>query len=192
VGCNETLKVDVRIIAATNRDLSFEVSAGRFREDLFYRLNVVNLEVPPLRARPNDVLPLAMHFLARFAKENGKSTSGFDDEAMAHILAYRWPGNVRELENAIERAVVFADRPLIGVSCLPVGIGPATKGTVRIPGSTLEEIERHAILATLEACNGRTAQAAQMLDVSVRKIQYRLNEYGIQTPRMSSRPPPIT
>jgi two-component system response regulator HydG len=179
VGGNETVKVDVRIIAATNRDLQAEVAAGKFREDLFYRLNVVNIEMPPLRARPSDLMPLATHFLARFAKENGKDIEGFADDAVERIGAYRWPGNVRELENIMERAVVLCDAPKLTAKHLPAGVGAASKTGVRIPGSTMDEIERHAIISTLEACGGRTAQAAQMLDISVRKIQYKLHEYGV-------------
>jgi two-component system response regulator HydG len=183
VGGNETLKVDVRVVAATNRDLSTDVASGRFREDLFYRLNVVNVEMPPLRARPSDLLPLATHFLGKFAKENGKVIARFDDSAIERISGYRWPGNVRELENVIERAVVLCDEPSISSKHLPAGVGMVQRGSVRMPGSTLEEIERHAILSTLEAVGGRTAQAAQMLDISVRKIQYKLHEYGITMQR---------
>jgi two-component system response regulator HydG len=179
VGGNETVKVDVRIIAATNRDLAAEVAAGKFREDLYYRLNVVNVEMPPLRARPSDLLPLANHFLLRFSKENGKRIEGFSDDAVEHITGYRWPGNVRELENVIERAVVMCDGPSLTAKHLPAGVGAVPRGGVRIPGSTLTEIERHAILTTLEACGGRTTSAAQMLDISVRKIQYKLHEYGV-------------
>src|SRR3984957_1969580 len=175
VGGNETLKVDVRVIAATNRDLRAEVAAGHFREDLYYRLNVVNLEMPPLRARPSDLVPLATHFLLRFARENGKAVDGFADDAIERVGAYRWPGNVRELENVMERAVVLCDGPKLTAKHLPMGVGASARTSVRVPGSTLEEIERHAILATLEACGGRTAQAAQMLGVSIRKIQYRVN-----------------
>ncbi len=179
VGGNETIKVDVRIIAATNRDLAGEVAAGKFREDLFYRLNVVNIDMPPLRARPSDLLPLANHFLARFAKENGKRIEGFAEDALARITSYRWPGNIRELENVIERAVVLCDGPTLTAKHLPAGVGAVSRGAVRIPGSTLEEVERHLILVTLEACGGKTSAAAQMLDVSVRKVQYKLHEYGV-------------
>jgi DNA-binding NtrC family response regulator len=189
VGGNETLKVDVRILAATNRDLTHDVAAGRFREDLFYRLNVVNVEMPPLRARPSDLLPLATHFMGRFAKENGKAIVGFDEAAVERITGYRWPGNVRELENVMERAVVLCDGPLITIKHLPVGVGAVPRGSVRVPGSTLEEIERHAILTTLEAVGGRTVQAAQMLDISVRKIQYKLHEYGVTMQRSPSMKP---
>jgi len=184
VGGNETQKVDVRIIAATNRDLAGEVAAGKFREDLFYRLNVVNIEMPPLRARPSDLLPLANHFLGRFARENGKQIEGFSDDAIERITTYRWPGNIRELENVIERAVVMCDGPKLSAKHLPAGVGAAPRGAVRIPGSTLAEIERHSILTTLEACGGRTSAAAQMLDISVRKIQYKLHEYGVTMNRV--------
>ncbi len=173
----------MRIIAATNRDLSAEVGAGRFREDLYYRLNVVNIEMPPLRARPSDLLPLANHFLERFARENGKRIEGFAEDALERITGYRWPGNVRELENVIERAVVLCDGPTLTAKHLPAGVGAVPRGAIRIPGSTLGEIERHAILTTLEACAGKTGTAAQMLDISVRKIQYKLHEYGVTLQR---------
>jgi len=190
VGGNETLKVDVRVIAATNRELPAEVAAGKFRDDLYYRLNVVNIEMPPLRARPSDLLPLATHFLRRFARENNKSIDGFADDAVERITAYRWPGNVRELENVIERAVVLCDGAKLTNKHLPAGVGAATRGGVHMPGSTLAEIERHAILTTLEACGGRTSQAAQMLDISVRKIQYKLQEYGVTMQRTTAVKPP--
>ncbi len=186
VGGNETLKVDVRIIAATNRDLASEVAAGTFREDLYYRLNVVNIEMPPLRARPSDLLPLATHFLESFSRENGKRIEELSEDAVDRILAYRWPGNVRELENVIERAVVLCDGTKLTAKHLPAGVGAVTRGSVRIPGSTMNEIERHAIVSTLEACGGRTTQAAQMLDISVRKIQYKLHEYGITMQRTTT------
>ncbi|MGD0674552.1 MAG: sigma-54 dependent transcriptional regulator [Polyangiaceae bacterium] len=190
VGGNETVKVDVRIIAATNRDLPEEVAAGKFREDLYYRLNVVNIEMPPLRARPSDLLPLAAHFLRRFAEENGKSIDGFADDAVQRIGEYRWPGNVRELENVIERAVVLCDGTKLTTKHLPAGVGAPPRGAVRIPGSTLAEVERHLILSTLDACGGRTSQAARMLDISVRKIQYKLHEYGITMLRTTAEKTP--
>jgi two-component system response regulator HydG len=187
VGGNETLKVDARIIAATNRDLASEVAAGKFRQDLYYRLNVVNIEMPPLRARPSDLLPLATYFLRRFAKDNGKAIEGFTDDALEAIKAYRWPGNVRELENVIERAVVLCEGGRLWAKHLPTGLGAAPRGAPRIPGSTLSEIERYAIVTTLEACGGRTSQAAQMLDISVRKIQYKLHDYGVTMHRTLER-----
>src|SRR6185369_12425028 len=122
---------------------------------------------------------LANHFLRRFAEENRKPVERFSDAARDKILAHRWPGNVRELENAIERAVVLSDGTTIEEGDLPVDVAPLSHAALRIPGATMAEIERHAILATLEATNGSTTKAAQMLGISVRTIQYRLHEYGV-------------
>lgn len=179
VGGGEALKVDVRLIAATNRDLAADVESGRFREDLFYRLNVVHVDMPPVRVRAGDILLLANHFLRRFAEENGKNVTGFSDDARSKLLSHSWPGNVRELENAIERSVVMSTGELIGASDLPVDIAPTTKTAIRIPGSSLSDIERHAIITTLDAVGGSTTKAAEMLGISVRTIQYRLHEYGL-------------
>jgi two-component system response regulator HydG len=180
VGGNELISVDVRLIAATNRDLAADVQEGRFREDLYYRLNVIKIEMPPLRLREGDALLLANHFVRRLALENHKRVDGFSDKARAKLLSYRWPGNVRELENAIERAVVLCDGPMIEEENLPFESAPLVKGaSLRIPGATMAEIERHAILSTLDAVNGSTAKAAEMLDISVRTIQYRMHEYGL-------------
>jgi DNA-binding NtrC family response regulator len=179
VGGNETIAVDVRLIAATNRDLAADVQEGRFREDLYYRLNVVHIDMPPLRVRDTDVLVLANHFLHKFAVDNRKQIDGFSDQARAKVVAHRWPGNVRELENAIERAVVLCEGTQIEEEHLPIDVAPAAKGTVRIPGATMAQIERFAILSTLEATNGSTARAAEMLEISVRTVQYRLHEYGL-------------
>jgi DNA-binding NtrC family response regulator len=180
VGGNETLTVDVRIVAATNRDLRERMKAGAFREDLFYRLNVVQIDVPPLRVRKSDIPLLAQHFLQRFAKENGVDVRGFTDEALRALLAYPWPGNVRELENAVERAVVMCQGTEIGTEHLPM----ASSETVQemgmlVPGVTMAELERMAILQTLEAVGGSTAKAADLLGISRRKIQYRLKEWGM-------------
>ncbi|WP_437721592.1 sigma-54-dependent transcriptional regulator [Sorangium sp. So ce861] len=179
VGGNDTVSVDVRLIAATNRDLAAAVQEGRFREDLYYRLNVVHIDMPPLRVRDTDVLLLANHFLRRFAAENHRKIEGFSDEARAKLVAHRWPGNVRELENAIERAVVLCDETRIDAEHLPIDAAPVAKGALRIPGATMAEIERYAILSTLEATNGSTTRAAELLDISIRTIQYRLHEYGM-------------
>ena len=191
VGGNTPIHVDVRVVAATNKDLAAEVAAGRFREDLYYRLNVVHVEMPPLRLRGNDVLTLAEHFLRRFALENHKPIERFTDDARAKILGHRWPGNVRELENTVERATVLCEQTEIDASDLPLeSVGDAHL-TVSIPGSTLAELERHAILKTLEACGGSTTRTAQILGISLRKIQYRLHEYGVarSTGRTSHHPP---
>jgi DNA-binding NtrC family response regulator len=180
VGGNETLKVDVRILAATNRDLPAEIKKGTFREDLFYRLNVVTLELPPLRERRGDIAPLASFFLARYADENGKQISGLSDEAARRLVEHAWPGNVRELENVIERAVVLCDGGRIESRHLPASVVPQEEsgGSPPIPGSTIADLERYAILRTLEACRGSTSKAAMILGVSTRKIQYKLHEYG--------------
>jgi DNA-binding NtrC family response regulator len=179
VGGNETIRVDVRVIAATNRDLKAEVARGRFREDLFYRLNVINIVMPPLRERPSDIPLLASHFLRKYAAENGKTITGFDDAALETLTGYGWPGNVRELENVVERAVVLCNGDRITQSELPAGLTPARPGTgIRIPGSTIDEVERHLILRTLESTGGSTAEAAQILGISIRKIQYKLHEYN--------------
>jgi two-component system response regulator HydG len=178
VGGTDTLKVDVRLIAATNRDIVADVRDGRFREDLFYRLNVVQLEMPALQVRGSDILQLAQFFLSKYAAENDKEVDGFTDEAKNELLAHPWPGNVRQLENAVERAVVMASGSKIGLPDLPVDIVPKKQAGLRIPGSTMAEMEKHMILTTLEACGGSTAKAAEMLEISVRTIQYRLKEYG--------------
>jgi two-component system response regulator HydG len=180
VGGNDSVKVDVRLLAATNRDLAKDVRDGRFREDLYYRLNVVRVEMPPLRLRGSDSLLLANHFLRRFAEENHSTVRAFTERARTKICRHRWPGNVRALENAIERAVVLSEGPELDESSLPFDGEPDVHGGVRIPGSTMAQIERHAILATLDSTSGSTAKAAEILDISVRTIQYRLQEYGIR------------
>ena len=180
VGGTQTLRVDVRVVAATNRDLKEMVAAGKFREDLYYRLNVINLTLPSLRHRPSDVPALALHFLKRYAAENGKPVTSIADDALKQIANYSWPGNVRELENVIERAVVLADGESIEVQHLPAELAVAARrsGPPPIPGSTLDEIERFAILRTLESVGGSTGKAAELLGISVRKIQYKLQEYS--------------
>jgi DNA-binding NtrC family response regulator len=183
VGGNETVLVDVRIVAATNRDLRAAVEAGRFREDLFYRLNVIQLEVPPLRTRVSDIPILAAHFLRRFADGEGKHLDGFSDDALQALMASAWPGNVRELENAIEQAVVLATGSQVEVADLPLPSSPGIDafGSVKTiaAGMTLAELERIVILKTLEAYGGSTAEAGRVLGISRRKIQYRLRQWGL-------------
>jgi DNA-binding NtrC family response regulator len=180
VGGNQTIKVDVRIIAATNRDLGKMVKEGTFREDLFYRLNVVSIDMPSLRERPSDIPLLAMHFLKKYALENEKTIVGFNDEALGALSRYAWPGNVRELENAIERAVIICRGDMIRPEDLAPQIATAERtadGGPVVPGATLAQLEKYAILKTLEHTGGSTSRAAEILGISTRKIQYRLREY---------------
>jgi transcriptional regulator with GAF, ATPase, and Fis domain len=181
VGGGQPVKVDVRLVAATNRDLKQMVEQGKFREDLFYRLNVINLHLPALRRRKSDVFPLACHFLAKYAEANGRDGLRFDDKVARLLSNYDWPGNVRELENVVERAVVLADTSLILPRHLPPEIqqssGDESK-VPKIPGASLAEIERYAILETLAMVGGSTTRASEVLGISVRKIQYRLHDYA--------------
>ena len=179
VGGNETLHVDVRVIAATNRDLRAEMAAGRFRDDLYYRLNVINIEMPALRRRRSDIGLLAMHFLRHYAGENDKPAEAFSDAALAQLTAYPWPGNVRELENTIERAVVLSSGVCITSAQLPPEVAGMAPGepAIRIPGSRMADIERHVLLKTLESTGGSTGKAAEILGMSVRTVQYRMQKY---------------
>jgi two-component system, NtrC family, response regulator HydG len=183
VGGNETVHVDVRLIAATNKDLAAEVRERRFREDLFYRLNVIKLDMPPLRLRGGDVLLLAEHFVAKFSRENQRTIEGLSDQARQKIAAHCWPGNVRELENAMERAVLFSEGKLVQADALPFDTVPATFEDIQVPGASMAQIEKYVIVKTLEAAEGSTARAAEILDLSVRTIQYRLHQYGIPPAR---------
>ncbi|MBA2540004.1 MAG: sigma-54-dependent Fis family transcriptional regulator [Deltaproteobacteria bacterium] len=184
VGGTQTIRVDVRIIAATNRNLVEEVAKGRFREDLFYRLNVVALEMPPLRDRRTDIPSLAKFFLDRYAKQNAKPIDSFAPETLELLVSYDWPGNVRELENAIERAVVLTNALILEPRFLPASVQPrpSPTGAPMIPGATMAALERYAILETLKATGGATSKAAEMLGISVRTIQYRLHQYN-EAPR---------
>ncbi len=181
VGGNQTITVNVRVVAATNRDLRVLVDDGKFREDLYFRLKVVVLEVPPLRARPSDIPLLADHFLRLYAEENGKHVRGFTHRAREALLAYPWPGNVRELQHAIEQAVVLCEADLIGTEDLP--IEPPDREveplSLMVPGVTLAEVERYTIMKTLEAVGESPTKAAKILGVSKRTIQYRLQEWGV-------------
>jgi two-component system, NtrC family, response regulator len=194
VGGNKTFKVDVRIVAATHRDLRKRVEEGSFREDLYYRLNVIEINIPPLRERPGDVPLLAQHFLAKYSAANGKEIQGLSDDVMSLLLAHPWPGNVRELENAMERAVVLANDAKLLPAHFPTlrRTDTPSNGTsrlgVRIPGSTLADLEREAILRTLEAVGGSTSRAASILDISARKIQYKMREYQEQAQVVERRP----
>ena len=186
VGGNRTYKVDVRIVCATHRDLTKKLEDGSFREDLYYRLNVIEIHIPPLRERGEDIPLLSHHFMKKYADANRKDVQRISDEALALLLRHRWPGNVRELENAMERAVVLCNDPILTPDHFPtlrrVGVEAASAAGngsmgVAIPGSSFATIEREAILRTLEAVGGSTSRAAALLQISARKIQYKLKEY---------------
>jgi two-component system response regulator HydG len=173
----KTERVDIRLVAATNRDLSAEVASGRFREDLYYRLNVIGLTVPPLRERGDDVALLADFFLRRYAAKNGKQVVGFTRNAMEQLNSYRFPGNVRELENIVERAVVLTKEQVIDEADLPADLlGRSGDGkTISVAiGTPLEEVENRLIFETLRHANGDKRLAAQLLGIATRTIYRRL------------------
>jgi DNA-binding NtrC family response regulator len=182
VGGEETIEVDVRIIAATNRDLPKAIAAGTFREDLYYRLNVVSIEVPPLRERREDIDLLVAAFLKEFSEENGKRIEGVDAKARAALLAFDWPGNVRQLRNTIESAVVLARGPVIGLDDLPPNMRGETGGSsVSVPvGATLAEAERDLIRATLAREGGNKSRAADILGIGRKTLHRKLQEYGLE------------
>lgn len=182
VGGEETLEVDVRVIAATNRDLKAEIEKGAFREDLYYRLNVVNIHVPPLRERKDDIPLLAGAFLREFSEENGKDLEGFDTKVRAAFFAYPWPGNVRELRNCVESAVVLARGTMITLEDLPPGIREAQEDDmVRIPaGCTLAEAEKILIRETLAVQGGNKSRTAEILGIGRKTLYQKLQEYGLE------------
>jgi len=188
VGGTETIKVDVRLIAATNADLEAAVVEGRFRGDLFYRLKVVTLRIPPLRERPEDIPLLLRHFLAVYGRENGREDLRFDSDVLRHLVRGRWDGNVRELRNLVESLAVLSPEPLIRLEDLPPeyrreGPLPAGRPAALVPepsgarGRTMEEIERQAILEALERTGGNRTQAASLLGIGLRTLQRKLKEY---------------
>jgi two-component system, NtrC family, response regulator len=181
VGGTQTVKVDVRLVAATNKDLEGLVRAGKFREDLFYRLNVVSVTLPPLRQRKSDIPLLCTYFIQKYSVEHEKKISGLAPGTLNALLAYNWPGNVRELSNVVERGVVLSHGEILNADDLApsnANSRPETKGGGLLPGAPLNVIEREAILKTLELVGGSTSQAAEVLGISVRKIQYKLKEYA--------------
>ena len=180
VGGTETLTVDVRVVAATNRRIEAEVQEGRFREDLYYRLNVIPMAVPPLRERDSDITLLAQHFLTRFSQKNAKAFDGFTPEALDALGTYHWPGNVRELENAIERAVVLARGDRIGVDDLPKHLrdGSGRKHLSFEVGTPLKHVERRMIEETLRYCGGDKNLAASLMGITARTIYRREAEWS--------------
>src|SRR6267154_2422469 len=191
LGGTRTLRVDVRLIAATNRDLSAMVQAAQFREDLYYRLNVVSIEMPPLRERKDDIVPLANTFIRRFSGELQKKIDGLDPDAQKLLIRYNWPGNIRELENTIERAMLLTEGRAIGGGDLRLGEAPSAGGgrepgsVVRIPvtGIPLEDVERHALIEALKMSNWVQKDAAELLSISPRVMNYKIKVLGIEFPR---------
>ena len=191
VGSDAPITVDVRVLAATNRDLRVEVAERRFREDLYFRLNVITIEVPPLRARAEDIPLLAAHFMERFAARNRKPLKGFSPQAMDVLLRYAWPGNVRELENAVERAVILSTGDLITERELPLAltdehapqvsaVESAAESTGSLAGLPLEEVERRAIVETLRDAEDNKSEAARRLGITRATLHNKLKKYGLE------------
>jgi DNA-binding NtrC family response regulator len=192
LGGTAPVRIDVRILAATHRDLPAEVRAGRFREDLYFRLNVVQLHLPPLRDRPGDILPLAQHFAQRYAAANGLPPRPLAARAATRLLAHPWPGNVRELENALHRAVLLAEGREIGEEAIELTparapaasdtgqaapAAPARDPIASLVGRRMEEVEQELILETLGRCLGNRTRAAEILGISIRTLRNKLSEY---------------
>jgi DNA-binding NtrC family response regulator len=177
VGGNKALHVDARVIAATNKDLVAGIKAGTFREDLYYRLNVINITIPPLRERRTDIEDLARHFLKKYAKKLAKNVKDFTDEARELLSAYRWPGNVRELENVIERAVIVSDSAIVGAQDLSISSFAAVAEMNINP--SLEEMEKNYILRVLKEAGGNQSRASQLLGIDRKTLYLKLKKYGI-------------
>jgi transcriptional regulator with GAF, ATPase, and Fis domain len=200
VGGTETIRVDVRVISATNRDLERMIAQGEFREDLYYRLNVFPIQLPPLRERPGDIPRLAEHFVAKFNRKSGKSVRAFDGAALSALQGYVWPGNVRELENVVERAIIVArgewivagdldfgrrTAPAVPQSSAPVpaaapGPSVSAAGGDRPLQAKLHEQERSEIVAAIDRAGGNIASAARALGINRSTLYYRLRKHGLE------------
>jgi DNA-binding NtrC family response regulator len=180
VGGEDTIETDVRIVTATNRNLKEEIEKGNFREDLYFRLNVVNIHVPPLRERKDDIPLLAASFLKEFAAENGKTVEGFHEKARSRLYAYDWPGNIRELRNCVESAVVMCQGSVIMEEDLPPALGAASEeGWIRIRlGTSLEEAEKIIIRDTLSFHEGKKSKTAETLAIGRKTLHRKLAEWG--------------
>jgi two-component system response regulator HydG len=187
VGGEMSIRIDVRVIAATNKDLFQEVKKGNFREDLYYRLNVVTLKVPPLRERREDIPLLAQHFLNTFSEKNHKQIKGITPQAMDRLLKYAWPGNVRELMNAVERAVVLSRSDYLDEEDLPLSTRENERSedeSVLLKGGVsanlpLEDVEKATILRTLESSMGNKSEAARRLGITRKTLHKKLKKYGM-------------
>jgi len=178
VGSSRTRRVDVRIVSATNADLAEEVRGGRFREDLLFRLNTVEIRLPPLRQRVEDVPVLAMHFLGRFAQRYRKQPAGFDDTAMEALKAHLWPGNVRELAHVVERSVLMAAGDRVRLGDLGLG-GEAAAGADNLEALSLEEVERILVGKAMRRFDGNVSRAADALGLSRSALYRRLEKHGL-------------
>jgi two-component system response regulator PilR (NtrC family) len=189
VGGSAEVPIDVRVLAATNRDVEADVRAGKFRQDLYYRLNVIRIQVPPLRERREDIPTLAERFVVRFAGELGKQVRGLEADAIRSLEAYAFPGNIRELENMMERAVALASSTAIGLGDLPAEVSGLSASPApllaRLPAegcaldSVLGEVERRLILQALERTGGGRKAAAKLLGISFRSLRYRLEKHAM-------------
>ena len=177
IGDNQPIRVDVRIIVATNRDLEAEVEKGNFRQDLYYRLNVIPIHLPPLRERRDDIPLLAHHFLKKYAQEIGKEPPSLTPEALECLIAYAWPGNIRELENIIERAIALSNKKILDPEDLMFGIRKIGDSRRQPDGSTLAEMEKSVILKTLQACAGNHKLTAENLGISITTLWRKLKTY---------------
>ena len=177
VGSSRTQQADVRLVVATNADLSAEVASGRFRQDLLFRLNTIEIHLPPLRDRRDDIEPLGYFFLQQQRTRYRKSITGFEPTALAALQAHPWPGNVRELSHAIERAVLLGNGPLL--RAVDLGLGPARDAAPRLEDMNLEEVERFLIRQTLARCGGNAMKAAESLGLSRSAFYRRLEKYGL-------------
>jgi DNA-binding NtrC family response regulator len=182
IGARRPTEIDIRVIATSNRDMGQSVAEGEFRQDLFYRLNVIGVEIPPLRQRPRDVAPLARFFARKHAMRNRREVPAVGDDVVQHLQAQPWPGNVRELENFIERAVLLTRGKEMRMEDLHLGaLSPVLRFEPVIPGqSTLAEMERQMIVQTLQETGGNRTRAAEILGVSVRTVRNKINEYGLK------------
>jgi Nif-specific regulatory protein len=192
VGSNRAIKADVRIIAATNQNLELRLSEGLFRQDLYYRINVFPIVLPPLRDRKDDILLLADHFVAKYAKKMGKDVRRISTPAINMMFAYHWPGNVRELENCIEYAVLLATADVIHGHHLPPTLQLPAAGESAQRGllkARVEVVERDMITDTLKSCQGSVSMAAEQLGITPRMVRYKMKNLGID-PRLFSKPGP--
>jgi DNA-binding NtrC family response regulator len=177
VGSNSAITVDVRVIAATNRDLNALIRTGEFRQDLFYRLNVINITIPPVRERKEDIPEIARYFLKTYSQRLSKDISGFTSGAMEALTGYDWPGNVREMENIIERAVILCDTGKVGLEDLSIPTVPASGEAT--PNATLEKMEKEHILRVLKEAGGNQSRASQILGIDRKTLYLKLRKYGI-------------